>query len=174
MLSTQHILLLGLPTVSPLPVPAIEFIEQFQSIYFACHRRHHRDVPRGRIISEQQLHVLGHLDRVRATRVGELATHMGLSHSSVSLTIDRLQRDGYVTRERSDVDARVTLVRLTDAGEEVRDAQRVLEPELVDVLFDRLSPEERQTARDAMAAIARVAKEMISAKRTWKSQQTVP
>src|SRR6187549_3435688 len=120
--------------------PAMLFIEQFQSIYFACHRRHHHDVPRGRMVSEQQLHVLGHLDRVRATRVGELATHMGLSHSSVSLTIDRLQRDGYVTRDRSEADARVTHVRLTDAGQEVRDSQRVLEPELVDVMFGRLSP----------------------------------
>jgi MarR family transcriptional regulator, organic hydroperoxide resistance regulator len=153
------------------PSPALLFIEQFQSIYFACHRRHHHDVPRGRMVSEQQLHVLGHLDRVRATRVGELATHMGLSHSSVSLTIDRLQRDGYVTRERSEADARVTLVRLTDAGEDVRGSQRVLEPELVDVLFDRLSPTERKSARDAMAAITRAAKEMISAKSQWKSRQ---
>lgn len=128
------------PAASRDPLPAGLFIEQFQSIYFACHQRHHRDVPRGRMISEQQLHVLGHLDRVRATRVGELATHMGLSHSSVSLTIDRLQRDGYVTRERSEADARVTLVRLTDVGEEVRDAQRVLEPELVDALFSASRP----------------------------------
>ena len=141
------------------------FIEQFQSIYFACHRRHHHDVPRGRLISEQQVHVLGHLDRMRATRVGELATHMGLSHSSVSLTIDRLQRDGYVKRDRSEHDARVTLVRLTAAGEEVRDAQRVLEPELVDTMFGRLSPDEQANARAAMAALTRVAKEMISAKR---------
>ena len=148
------------------------FIEQFQSIYFACHRRHHHDVPRGRLISEQQLHVLGHLDPVRATRVGELASHMGLSHSSVSLTIDRLQRDGYVTRERSAHDARVTLVRLTETGEQVRDAQRVLEPELVNAMFERLLPEERDGARTAMAAFMRVAKEMVRDKRKWHSGTT--
>jgi DNA-binding MarR family transcriptional regulator len=146
-------------------LPAYRFIEQFQSIYFAYHRRHHRDVPRGRTVSEQQLHVLGHLDRVRATRVGELAKHLGLSHSSVSITIDRLQRDGYVTRARCTDDARVTHVRLTDAGEEVRDAQRVLEPELVDALFEHLSPAEQRNARDVMAALTRVARQMISAKR---------
>ena len=149
---------------------AQQFIEQFQSIYFACHRRHHRDVARGRLISEQQLHVLGHLDRVRATRVGELATHMGLSHSSVSLTIDRLQRDGYVMRDRSEHDARVTLVRLTEAGEEVRDAQRVLEPDLVDAMFDRMLPEDREHARIAMTAFMRVAKEMVRDKRSWKQE----
>jgi DNA-binding MarR family transcriptional regulator len=153
---------------------SLQFIEQFQTIYFACHRRHYRDVPRGRIISEQQLHILGHLDAVRATRVGELAGHMGLSHSSVSLTIDRLERDGYVRRERSEADARVTLVRLTSAGEEVRDAQRVLEPELVDTLFAQLTDDEQQTARSAMAAITRVSKEMVSARREWKTQQEHP
>ena len=144
---------------------ALQFIEQFQTIYFACHQRHHRDVPRGRTVSEQQLHVLSHLDRIRVTRIGELASHLGLSHSSVSITIDRLQRDGYVMRERSEADARVSHVRLTEAGEEVRDAQRVLEPELVDSLFARLSPAEQQSARDAMAAITRAAKEMVRARR---------
>ena len=95
------------------PSLATLFIEQFQTIYFACHLRHHHDVPRGRIISEQQLHVLGHLDRVRAMRIGELASHMGLSHSSVSLTIDRLQRDGYVKRERHEGDACPLIMRGT-------------------------------------------------------------
>jgi DNA-binding MarR family transcriptional regulator len=141
--------------------PAL-FVEQFQSIYFATHRRHHQDAPRARTISEQQLHILGHLDRVRDTRVGELAAHMGLSHSSVSLTIDRLQRGGYVTRERSAADARVSLVRLTEVGEEVRDAQRVLEPDLVEALFEKLSQPEQLMARSAMASITRAAREMIS------------
>jgi DNA-binding MarR family transcriptional regulator len=146
-----------------------DFIDHFKSIYFACHRRHYRDVPRGRLISEQQLHILGHLDRHRATRVGELAAHMGLSHSSVSLTLDRLQRDGYVTRERSEADARVSLVRLTDAGEEVRDAQRVLEPELVDAMFARLTEAERESARIAMSAFDRASREMVSARREHRS-----
>lgn len=148
---------------------SLVFIDQFKAIYFACHRRHFRDVPRGKLLSEQQLHVLSHLDRVRATRVGELAAHMGLSHSSVSLTLDRLQRDGYVTRDRSEADARVSLVRLTDAGEEVRDAQRVLEPELVDAMFARLSESDQQAARDAFAAIARAAREMTGSRRQMQS-----
>jgi DNA-binding MarR family transcriptional regulator len=141
------------------------FIDQYQRIYFACHQRHVRDVPRGRIVSEQQLHVLGHLDAVRHTKVGELAGHLGLSHSSVSLTIDRLARDGYVVREASPHDGRVTFVRLTVAGEEVRDAQRVLEPDRVAALLRRMSGEERDALRLGMAAIARAAKEEAISRR---------
>lgn len=153
-----------------MPDQAHDFIDQFQAIYFACHRRHVHDVPRGKIISQQQLHVLGHLDGIRPTRVGELAMHMGLSHSSVSLTIDRLQRDGYVLRERSNDDARVTFVRLTTAGEEIRNSHQVLEPALVDSMFERLAPDERTTARAAMAALSRAAKEQTSARKQIRHQ----
>jgi DNA-binding MarR family transcriptional regulator len=109
--------------------------------------------------------VLGHLDVRRQTKVGELAQHMGLSHSSISITLDRLARDGYVIRERSTADGRVTFVRLTDAGEEVRDAQRVLEPDAVSSLFRRMSAEERKAVRLGMAALARAATEEISARK---------
>jgi DNA-binding MarR family transcriptional regulator len=142
------------------------FIDQYQHIFFACHQRHVHDASRGRVVSEQQLQILSHLDAARQTKVGELASHMGLSHSSVSLTIDRLQRDGYVIRERSSADGRVTFVRLTGAGEEVRDAQRVLEPDIVASVLRRLTPSERQAAREAMAALARAAKEELSARRS--------
>jgi DNA-binding MarR family transcriptional regulator len=151
------------------PAFAETFIEQYQHVFFACHQRHVRDVPRGTLVSEQQLHILGHLDLTRATRVGELAEHMGLSHSSISITLDRLQRDGYVVRETNHADRRVTLVRLTDSGERVRDAQRVLEPHLVAELFKRLSPAERRTARDGMALLSRAAAHLVSARRSTRA-----
>lgn len=147
-------------------LPAADaIIDQYQRIYHACHRRHVRDAHTGRLVSEQQLHILGHLDLERRTRVGELAAHMGLSHSTISIAIERLRRDGYVVRERSHADARVTFVRLTRAGEEVRDAQRVLEPDLVSSLLKRLAPDERRTARDGIALLARAASEEIGARR---------
>ena len=43
------------------------FIDQYQRIYFACHERHVRDERTGRLVSEQQLHVLSHLDAARQT-----------------------------------------------------------------------------------------------------------
>ncbi len=135
------------------------FIDQYQHVFFACHQRHVHDAARGRTVSEQQLNVLAHLDAVRQTRVGELAAHLGLSHSSVSLTIDRLARDGYVIREASIADGRVTFVRLTPSGEEVRDAQRVLEPDRVTSLLRRMTADERAAVKTGMAALARAARE---------------
>ena len=56
---------------------------------------------------------------------------MGVTASTMSLTVDRLQRGGYVHRERSTVDRRRVDLRLTEAGVRIKKQQKVLEPELV-------------------------------------------
>jgi len=52
----------------------------------------------------------------RALRMSELAARSNASQSRASHVVARLEREGYVTRERSASDGRGTLARLTDAG----------------------------------------------------------
>src|SRR2546423_5863979 len=103
----------------------------YPQIYFACHRRHVRDEKTGSILSAHQASVLDHLDDVEGTSLLGLASHMGVTASTMSLTVDRLERGGYVTRERSAADKRRVDVRLTPAGVRIKRQQKVLEPDLV-------------------------------------------
>lgn len=50
---------------------------------------------------------------------GEIADSSLLTLGAVSMRIDRLERDGKVTRTRSTEDRRIVLVRLTDAGRDL-------------------------------------------------------
>src|SRR5437660_12692787 len=118
----------------------------YPRIYLACHRRHIRDEQSRAVISAHQASVLDHLDDVENTSLLDLARHMGVTPSTMSLTVDRLERGGYVTRERSTGDRRRVDLRLTPAGVSIKRQQKVLEPRLVAAVLDRMHEGDRRHA----------------------------
>lgn len=136
-------------------------LSAYPRIYFACHQRHVRDPEGGGELSAHQASVLSHLDSVDPTMVGELAEHMGVTPSTMSLTLKRLEDAGYVTRARDPSDRRVMNVRLTEAGERMRDAQTVLEPELVARMLQQLDPSRREAALRGLVLLAEAADSLV-------------
>jgi|SRR5271157_228251 len=134
----------------------------YPRIYFACHRRHIRDQQTGNTISAHQASVLDHLDDAESTSLVDLAGHMGVTASTMSLTVDRLERGGYVTRERSGDDRRRVDLRLTAAGVGVKRERKVLEPGLVAALLDRLTDRDRRTALRGLELLAEAASDWIA------------
>ena len=55
----------------------------------------------------------------RAMSAGELADATGLSSAATTSLLDRLERRGFVQRERDTVDRRKVLVRMTPEGEQI-------------------------------------------------------
>ena len=80
----------------------------------------------------------------------------------MSLTIDRLERGGYVTRERSVADKRRVDLLLTSAGVAIKRQQKVLEPELVGAMLDRLKGADRQNALAGLELLAAAARELVA------------
>jgi len=134
----------------------------YPKIYFACHRRHVKDEQTEAILSAHQASILDHLDDVEPTSLLELARHMGVTASTMSLTVDRLERGGYVRRERSKEDGRRVDLRLTPAGVRIKRQQKVLEPALVAAMLDRLDDRKRQQALRGLELLAEAAAEMIA------------
>lgn len=58
--------------------------------------------------------VVGILFKSGSLKIGEIASQMELSMSTISGIIDRLERSGIITRTKSEEDGRVILVKLTD------------------------------------------------------------
>jgi MarR family transcriptional regulator, organic hydroperoxide resistance regulator len=136
---------------------AEEVMRLYPKIYFACHTRHVRDVQSGHLLSRHQASVLDHLDEIDPITLNGLARHMGVTAGTMSLTIDRLERKGYVVRVRDAADRRRVHVRLTSAGVRVREASSVLDPPLVEALVSRLSDDDRAAAVRGLALLARAA-----------------
>ena len=140
-------------------------IDLYPKIFFACHRRHVRDQETHREVSERQVQILDHLDEKVPTRLSELANHLGVTASTMSLAIDRLERAGYARRTKGVRDRRQVNVRLTESGARVREAHSVLDQERVRALLFRLPKGERTAALDGLEVLARTALDMTTDRR---------
>lgn len=139
-------------------------LEFYPRIFHACHSRHVRDPKTRESVSAHQARVLDHLDDLDPTTLMGLARHMGVSASTMSLTVDRLARRGYVIRSRDAADRRVVNLRLTAAGARLRDSQSVLDPKRVMAMILKLSPADREDALRGLALLAQAASKEMHAR----------
>jgi len=139
-------------------------LELYPRIYFACHTRHARDPESGASVSAHQVSILDHLSANDPTSLAELAAHMGVTASTMSLAIDRLEGEGYVKRARDREDARRLRLLLTAKGQRIREAHSVLDAEKVDAMLARLSAGECNDAIRGLELLARAASQQIHSK----------
>jgi len=93
-----------------------ETIQKFLTVY-----RHLRQYSRQRHkegISGRKISALRYLEAGSRT-VGQIRDYLYISDSGTSELIARLEKMGYVTRTRSDVDNRVVIVDLTSSGRDL-------------------------------------------------------
>ena len=143
----------------------------YPRIFFASHRRHVRDSVTRELLSSHQASILDHLDEVEPTGMTALALHMGVTASTMSLSIDRLESRGYVARERDRFDARKVQIRLTRHGVRLKESQSVLDPAVVRSMLKRLSPAKRDKALHGLALLAAAATEEMhqrGADKPWR------
>lgn len=126
----------------------------YPRIYFACHTRHVHDAGTGVVLSRHQASILSHLDDVEPTSLTELAAHMGVTASTMSLAVRRLERHGLVVRARGSSDGRVVELRLSEAGVRIRDSQSVLDADRVAGLLDQLTETDRAVALRGLELLA--------------------
>lgn len=132
--------------MSQSPIAAV--LELYPRIYFACHTRHVQDPATGARLSAHQASILDHLSQTEAKSLTALAAHMGVTASTMSLAIDRLEGLGYVRRARDRADGRRVRLLLTKTGQRIRAAHSVLDPRKVGAMLSHLTgPEQTQAIR---------------------------
>jgi len=137
----------------------------YPRIYFACHTRHVQDEETHQRLSAHQAGILDHLDEVEPTSMLQLAGHMGVTASTMSLTVDRLVRSGYVTRDRDALDARKVALRLTKDGARLKERKSVLDRELVAAMLARMKPRERAAGLAGLELLAKAAAEFVESRK---------
>lgn len=139
-----------------------QVMELYPRIYFACHTRHVRDPKTQRLLSAHQASILDHLDEREPLTLLDLARHMGVTPSTMSLHVERLFRRGYVSRVRAAEDGRRLRLLLTPAGARVREATSVLDPKRVRALLERLTLEQQEVGIRGLAFLARAGSEQMA------------
>jgi MarR family transcriptional regulator, organic hydroperoxide resistance regulator len=159
-----------------------DFVRQVMALYpkifFACHTRHVRDPKSRRVLSSHQASILDHLDEQEPMPLMDLARHMGVTPSTMSIAIERLVRQGYVLRSRDRKDGRRVSLTLSVSGARVRDSKSVLDPARVRQMLERLGSAEREDAIRGLALLARAAQRFMEQtapdRQRWATTNRVP
>ena len=105
-----------------------------------------------------QLTVLGRLDREGPASTSDLAAAERMRPQSMAQTVRDLEAAGLVSRRPDPDDGRRALVELTALGRErVHAARAQRESRLSEILERDLTPAERETLREAVALLRRIA-----------------
>lgn len=113
-------------------------------------------------VSDHQARILRQLDDDDPTMVGELADFFGVTPSTMSLNLKRLEEAGCVRRARDPDDRRVMNVRLTDLGQRIKVASSVLDLGRIDGTLRALRPDERARAVEGIRLLLEGAHRMSS------------
>lgn len=105
-------------------------------------------------LTAPQLLVLQAIRNLGAVAISRLSSEVSLSQATVTTIIDRLERRGYVSRQRSEQDKRVVHALLTAAGNEALDNAPTPLQEAFSVRFEQLQDWEQS---QILAALQRVA-----------------
>jgi len=132
-------------------------LDAYPAIYLACHRRHVRDDESGAVVTAHQASILDHLDSRNPTTLSNLAEHLGIGRSAMSIQVNHLVRKGYVQRGPVRGDGRKVSLTLTDAGSRVKKQNTVLDPELVRAMFALMPGSQLETALEGIERLAKYA-----------------
>jgi DNA-binding MarR family transcriptional regulator len=134
-----------------------ELRSAFGEMLGAERRLRGRDQHRGSGLSNHHIRALFHLSKEeREATAGCLAKYAEISPASMTAMLDQLERDGYVTRRRSDQDRRQVFVALTDLGRETVAAKLALWNEKWLTALDGHSDEELAAAVRVMRTVGTV------------------
>jgi DNA-binding MarR family transcriptional regulator len=140
-------------------------LSAYQRIQYACRPTRVRDPEGDGVLSTHQAGILSLLNATDPTMVGELADYLGVTASTMSLNLKRLEAGGFITRSRDPADRRVMNVRLTEKGVRMSEARTVLDPECVDRMLQAVHPERRRKAVRGIALLAEAADALVASRR---------
>jgi len=101
-------------------------------------------------LSIQEMHLIEKLGPDRELRMSQVANALGVTLGTMTVAADRLDKKGYVTRQRIDDDRRVVKLRLTDKGKEAFKAHAEFHMKMVEMILQGITPIDEQTLVTAL------------------------
>lgn len=126
----------------------IEFYEKLSSWEQA--------VVRDTAITLPQMHTLEILGQQSPLRMKELAAKMGVTTGTLTVGVDRLEKQGLVARIPHETDRRSILVTLTATGQELYREHHTHHLHLTRELQSALTPEEAEQLRTILSKLTQV------------------
>lgn len=130
----------------------------YPMIYLACHIDHVRSSSTKWKLSSHDSSILAHLDVNESVTPRSLGRHLGVVPSTLSASLTRLTKLGYIDSTTVEGDRRKKELRLTQLGAEAMASTSVLDADRVRTLLTRLTPLQRKAALKGLALLAKAAR----------------
>lgn len=111
-------------------------------------------------LTQSHIRALFMIDKSGEATAGDLAKAAELSPASVTAMLDGLERDGIVSRRRSEQDRRVVVVTLTDSGRALLNEKRAAFRRRASATLAGVSDEHLAAAADVMHRMASLLDEL--------------
>jgi DNA-binding MarR family transcriptional regulator len=142
------------------PAAAAEVIDAFAELAAAQRRLRGRDARARNGLGFAQLRLLTALEEDDGCPSGRLAERAGVTPATVTGMLDILEEQGVVTRERSAVDRRMVIARLTPAGRRLRDRRRAEVRRVFEDALATLDPADLAAAPRVLRRLADVLEDL--------------
>ena len=101
-----------------------------------------------------EMHMLESIGkRAGDVTITDIAQELDVTPPSVTMAVKRLERKGYLTKDRSDEDGRRVRVRLTEEGRRAETAHRYFHRQMVRAVARCLEPAQREALLNALQRI---------------------
>jgi DNA-binding MarR family transcriptional regulator len=151
------------PDVQPTAEPQGEVDRILETIVYLYteSRRVTKRLARQHGLTGPQVTALKILEGFGALSLSELSARMSAKNSTITGIVDRMERDGLVSRERSTTDRRVVHIRPTEEGQRIAASVPVTAMEMFAAALRSLSAEDRAELMRILSALAERVRERI-------------
>jgi len=136
----------------------LDVLRAYPQIYHACHIEHRTRAKSPTGLTERDGSLLAHIGADGGSSPAALARHIGVSPSTLSAALARLERRGLVRLEPVADDARKRRILLTKGGQEALVRNSVLDAGRVAKLLHSMDPAERRQAIEGLKLLAAAAR----------------
>lgn len=122
-------------------------------------------------LSFKELHVINAISMYEHKTASQVAKHLHLTPATLTSTVDRLTKKGYVTRLKQASDRRVIRLGLTRKGRLVYRAHDAFHRQVVENFVKGLTEEQQQVVETALNNLLEFLDRQLSEERHWKTSQ---
>ena len=136
----------------------LDVLRSYPQIYLACHVEHRTRSSSPTGITSRDASLLAHVEDPAGSSPAALARHLGISPSTLSAALARLEAQGMLAIRSDPADARRRRICLTAAGRAAMAENSVLDPSRVAALLGTLAADERRAAVAGLKLLAKAAR----------------
>jgi DNA-binding MarR family transcriptional regulator len=111
-------------------------------------------------LSIAELHIIEKIGDAEVIRMSQLAKALNVTVGTVTVSVDRLQKKGFIERSRIENDRRVVILKLTAKGGAAYRLHQKFHNKMIDGIVVGLSENEEEVLSKALSNLAKFFKEL--------------